>query len=98
MSIFMKRGGEIAPEPWNRITLGPGGGKFLHQKAGYMTDALFSSKNSLDAYGWPIHDNRGGGKFYTLFDRKMVQAIEVRITLYSTTPTLSAPFLFSLLP
>jgi hypothetical protein len=28
----------------------------LHIKAGYMTDALFSSINSLDAHSWSIHD------------------------------------------
>jgi len=29
----------------------------LQKKAGYMTDALFSSKKTLDAHGWSIHDS-----------------------------------------
>lgn len=28
----------------------------IHKKAGYMTDALFSSNKSLDAHSWSIHD------------------------------------------
>jgi hypothetical protein len=29
----------------------------LYTKAGYMTDALLSSKKTLDAHGWSIHDD-----------------------------------------
>lgn len=38
-----------------RISIRARRNKILHSEAGYMTDALFSSKKSLDVHGWSIH-------------------------------------------
>lgn len=41
----------------DRISIRARRNHFLHQQAGYMTDALFLFKKTLDAHRWSIHDN-----------------------------------------
>ena len=52
----------------------------LHRKAGYMTDALFSSKKTLDAHGWSIHDTEGKEKT-SKFKILILSYVELRLKI-----------------